>query len=393
MIRVIHHMCQPWLYKKSECRLCVDACPVAQCIQFVDKIQVDNEKCISCGICTTICPTSALVFEGLSDGELFDRLKTSQVEGSLLFGCTLGQNETDRSMTARSGTLPSGKVTPINLPCLAILKEAHLAALILSGIEEVYLDLSLCSGCTLTQGRNTIDMKIMDETSSAEKTKKGRRVKVKEIVPGPEYSRREMFFFLKQKAGEKAKERVFGRNNNGTETVIEEQGMPERRMVLVDALKDESIGLDPTARLIEGTFPAHNAGILETCTMCGKCEAFCPTGAFKSVEGDGEVTIEFRMNYCMGCYQCKELCPEGAIYYEEEMELERLAKSDGDGLKALIKRQRLECTKCRRKYFPEVHLDGCPSCKKKKGLDERIGQFLYGKAWDKEKTVSGKDIT
>jgi formate hydrogenlyase subunit 6/NADH:ubiquinone oxidoreductase subunit I len=121
--------------------------------------------------------------------------------------------------------------------------------------------------------------------------------------------------------------------------------------------------------------------------MCGRCEAFCPTGALKTAKGDGEVALEFRMSRCMGCNECRELCPEGAIYYEDEIELERLVDS---GVKTLMKRQLVDCPKCPQKFFPELNPDGCPNCKRKRGLDDRIGRLMFGEAWEKEKTAFGR---
>jgi ferredoxin len=339
-------------------------------------------------------------------------LNTPPVEGSLLLGCTLGPDETVRSGTLRSATPRPKQKNSINLPCLAILKEAHLAALILSGVEEIHLDLTRCSGCSLAKGRDTIDaavkqaralldklgrkdrIKVIDEPppdeKGAKKGRKGRRAKVKEITPGPEYSRRELFSFLKDKAGEKAQERVFGHGHN-PETVAREVGMTERRAVLVGALKGAFEDTDPPARLEEGTFPVHNLGILDKCTMCVRCEAFCPTGAVKTAENDeGEVSIEFRMNLCMGCYECKELCPEGAMYYAGKIELERLLT---EGARTLVKRQRVRCTECHKNFYPELHPNGCPGCKRKGALDDRIKSLIFGGAQGEEDTtLPGKGI-
>ncbi len=75
MIKVIHTRCQPWLYKNAKCRLCIDACPIQDCIGFKENaVSVDKDICIGCGICTNVCPASALVFENLSDRELLQRL-------------------------------------------------------------------------------------------------------------------------------------------------------------------------------------------------------------------------------------------------------------------------------------------------------------------------------
>lgn len=410
MIKVIHHMCQPWLYKKSRCRRCIEACPVEDCIRFEgDSVSVDDEKCIGCGICTNACPSGALVFEELSDGELWNRLNAGTEAGGIHFGCTLRPEDTPPAAT--TGTLEPGQATHLNLPCLAILKEAHLAALILKGVEKIYLDMTGCTTCSLGQGKKAIEASvaharaIVDKagcegrielvyeppTDGARGGKGGKKksAKAKQIVAAPEYSRRELFTFLKDKAGEKAAEKVLGPKSteNETEEVDLEKLMPEARALLVGALNE--MDPRPAARLAEGTFPVHNVGVRDTCTMCGRCDVFCPTGALESVEGKGEVALEFRMDRCVGCHDCKELCPEGAIYYHPEIELERFVE---EGAEQLVKMQSLKCPKCRNTFFPELHPDGCPRCKKLNKMDNLIGRTLYGQGWDKDKTVFGKDI-
>ena len=47
----------------------------------------------------------------------------------------------------------------------------------------------------------------------------------------------------------------------------------------------------------------------ETCTLCGACQAVCPTEAITL----GEVAVRVNAEACCGCGACVEVCPKGAI--------------------------------------------------------------------------------
>lgn len=391
MINVIPDRCQPWRYKKAECRLCLEACPVDGCISFADNaISVNNEVCMDCGICTTVCPTGVLSLDGLNDRELLERLEAGAKGKGLFLACSLGPDK--RELLPDSVAADSSFV---KLPCLAILKESHLAALALSGVSEIALDCGDCPRCSFRDGKKTIEktvscakallsgigreerIKIQDAPAgNAPKgyglPGKNKRKKINDIVPGPVYSRRELFTFFKDKAGEKAKEKLF-QSAGPAEEVFESEEMPQRRTILVSALKKAGPPAKPALR--EGEFPVHQLGISKDCVMCARCDAFCPTGALKRVEGDGEVSIGFQMNLCAGCYQCREFCPTGAIYYQEEIGLDLIFKGTAV---TLMKKDVSECPGCGRPFLPDVDRGGCPVCAKRQALDKKIFSVLFG---------------
>jgi formate hydrogenlyase subunit 6/NADH:ubiquinone oxidoreductase subunit I len=326
--------------------------------------------------------------DGLSDGELYTLLQPNTGDHSLIFCCSLGQLEINKNQPfhqACHGDFQNPELsTLIKLPCLSILKESHLVAISLSGVDRVYLDISRCRGCFIQRGKKTIENTVsyaqnlltaigygdritLSYTPVRRPTKnfKRKRLKTKNIKAFPEYSRREFFSLLRGKAGETIAE--YSAHNE----------VPEKRAVLVEALKifNEGEGFF-SIHINEGTFPIHQVEAGKGCTLCYSCELFCPTGALKRMEGDGEVRIDFQMSLCVGCYQCKELCPEGALYYRDSIDLTALIHNK---VKTIMRKAKKDCPQCGRSYFPGDVLDECPTCRKRKDLDKRIFALLTGK--------------
>ena len=149
MIEYLPHRCPPWLYKEAECRLCVNCCP-QECVEFKDGgIGINEDLCTGCGICTTACPSGALTMHGFSDRDLLERLKdnTQGIE-TFVFSCSSG--DVSKKVKLRKDSCL------IKVPCVGILKEAHMVALFLSGGREVWLR-SSCEDCSSVQGRELIN--------------------------------------------------------------------------------------------------------------------------------------------------------------------------------------------------------------------------------------------
>ncbi|MBI5643584.1 MAG: 4Fe-4S binding protein [Deltaproteobacteria bacterium] len=394
MLNIVQDRCQPLRYGKAECRLCVEACPIDGCLSFENtSIDVKKELCSGCGICTTVCPTGALTLEGLDDAVLLGRLSDGLEKKNLFIGCHLGPGTENRDLPDPF----SSESNFVNIPCLAVLKESHLAALILSGVGRIGLDCSRCSSCAFRGAKGVIEktaryaenllaraglagrIEILETTEVLPAGSKGgfglfRKDKMKgvrKITHGPEYSRRELFSFLKSKAEALAAERALGRHTE-KEKLLENCAVPQRRSILLEALKAaDARELGP---IKDGEFPIRQIGIGEKCVMCRRCDAFCPTGALKRVQTEGEVSIEFRTALCMGCHQCMEFCPAGAIFYEEEIDLGSLYS---DEAKVIMRKQVVNCPGCSKPFIPEIEKDGCPECWKKKRLEDNILSIIF----------------
>ena len=376
-INVILDRCQRWRYNRAECSLCLKACPIEDCIQFNDDrtININNETCLTCGICTAECPANALTIDGLTGSDLWEKLRSD--EKILVFACTLSKNDNDiqAGRQAYRYDLPeSASLKMTTLPCLSVLDESYLASLILSGAEKIYLDLSPCEDCRIEQGRWIIQKKISSARSllsalghsgviltDIPKTRtsgdKAKGINVKNISPGKGYSRRELF-----------KNLIGSRGDNPP---IINNELPDNRKILLDAITGHERASLST--LNEGEFPVHQLSINENCNQCYSCELFCPTGALKRVEDDEEVRIDFRASLCMGCYQCRELCHRDAIQYRELISLEDLIT---DKTETLIRKTMQNCSICGKLYISENSGDVCLKCMKKERVERDIMSIL-----------------
>ncbi len=405
MLNIIQDRCQPLRYAKAECRLCVEACPVDGCLSFENgTIIVKKDLCPGCGVCTAVCPTGALSLKGLDDAVLLERLKEGLEKKDLFIGCSLGPGAENRGLP-ESFSPGSDSVA---LPCLAVLKESHLAAIVLSGAGRISLDCSRCSSCAFHGAKEVIGktaqyaenlLKSMNRAGRIEVLEvmpggsksgsglfgKGKKKGVRKITHGPEYSRRELFTFLKGRAAALAAESTTGRNIE-REEVLENSAAPQRRMILLEALR--AANPPASGAIKDGGFPVRQIGINEKCVMCRRCGAFCPTGALNRAETKGEVRIEFSAALCMGCCQCKEFCPVGAIFYEEEVGLESLKS---DSAKVIMKRETVNCPGCSKPFMPEMDKGGCPECGKKKRLEDNILSIIFSNT-DKGKQAKKEAI-
>ncbi|MBI5682528.1 MAG: 4Fe-4S binding protein [Deltaproteobacteria bacterium] len=420
MINFTPDRCQSWLYKKADCRLCVEACPVEGCISFKDsQLIVKAEECVGCGVCTTVCPTSALEMEGLTDRELLSRLmaalpenttsitpqpaiRNPQSEIFLTIGCSLGSKD------SKSAICNLQSAIFINLPCLAILKESHLISLVLSGTRNIYLDLTRCGDCSFKHGRKTIektmsyassllgamgyedrlqtsDFRLQTPDQNQNKKsilsfRKNKKNNIKTITPEPEYSRRELLHFFREKAVEKAVERVVGKTNRKKGGGKKAGDVPERREILLEILGKEK-NIVQSNQIKDGSFPVHSIRIDDDCTLCNDCNLFCPTGALAKVEQKaetddetGEVRLDFNMSLCMGCEQCAELCPEDAMSLVKDINLSDFASGS---VQTLFSKVSKKCPSCNRVFYPEDGMEGCLICKKRKDSDDMFFNAIF----------------
>jgi len=63
--------------------------------------------------------------------------------------------------------------------------------------------------------------------------------------------------------------------------------------------------------------------IRDGCTLCGRCDWACPTGAIHL--GEGGATLEIRDSQCTGCGLCASACPERVLSIQPLAPLQRRA--------------------------------------------------------------------
>ncbi|MGC8558113.1 MAG: 4Fe-4S dicluster domain-containing protein [Nitrososphaeria archaeon] len=108
------------------CTICQDSCPYgALSIDKKSGIGINYEKCTSCGLCVSACPTSAIQFPSVSQQSIYD---LSQTEGKKVISCYKDQGDS------------------VKLPCIAMLSAEDVVALRSSG--ELVIK---CPGCELSK--------------------------------------------------------------------------------------------------------------------------------------------------------------------------------------------------------------------------------------------------
>lgn len=60
-VLIMAQRCSPVRNRNSKCDRCVAICPIDETITIEkNNLLIDFERCVSCGACTTACPTNAL---------------------------------------------------------------------------------------------------------------------------------------------------------------------------------------------------------------------------------------------------------------------------------------------------------------------------------------------
>ncbi len=374
-IEILKHRCQPFLYRRSGCRLCIEACPQG-CITFPqDSPSIDEEKCTSCGICTSACPSGAFRVKGFDDIALWERLK-GLTEGKEYVVLTCSNEEEVRSARLKRGSALVG------FSCVGLIKDAHILGLFLSGVKGVTIR-KACKDCTSPQGSKVVlrtveNVKTLLEALGVEgeisltpdlpEVEEGVVVDMERIESKPHYSRREFLSLFRDRVKdlkEELEEDEEEEDEYQEVRFLPDEDLPEGRRLLINLLKGGERGLEAT--LERGSYPIYEMEIDDRCTLCNICDLFCPTGAINRVDEDKGVRIDFTPAFCVSCYQCEDLCPEGTLHARHGVPLGNLVR---DEAVTLHSRDKMPCSSCGKLFLPRGEETVCMSCDKKRKREE-----------------------
>lgn len=332
--------------RNASCRKCEAAC-VARCIEVgQNSLSLNADACVNCGACIAVCPTGALVGLDPVDEDLVSDTvaacaRAAERAGSdrhpVVLACAraAARRESDRSLHGTVACL--GRVSEATLLSLARASDAEAPIVLVDGTCSTcrYGAVSplvdeACEGAYALSEAFGAPVSIERASSFPEAVLLGPKRK------GDSLRGRERRSLMKdasrlatsvaKTAAEKAIADALHQRKPGEPTLRERlRANPhgvlptfsaERNLTLLDTLC-ELAPVEPDRDGPAGPLDTRLFGDvtidLETCTGCGMCAMFCPTGALRFSEvvehpEEGMRYLEFQAADCVQCQLCADVC-------------------------------------------------------------------------------------
>lgn len=255
---------------------------------------VDSEVCTGCMLCVAACPADGFLDSDASFLAVLAGLQT--VDGFPVLGCSM---EPESNAHER-------------LSCLGMLAEEHLAALAVFLPKGIQLNAGRCGDC--------VNAFILAEL-------KDRITRTNSLLPGEHTDRlilvekTEQLSFREPSLDRRAFFRDVGRDlaTAAASLILSESERPalprvKKQIPLKRKLASDVAQLLPV--LARERFLAefhHELRFEDTCTLCPRCAAVCPTGALERKPEGCSWQMVFNGPLCTGCGLCADFCPHEAV--------------------------------------------------------------------------------
>ncbi len=339
----------------SDCRACVEACPV-EAIAIADGEIAVEESCIACGRCAAVCPTEALAVEG--------------------FEIARPRDNTSIEIECASAPRDDGAAQARRVPCLQGVSVNHLLAWTLhTGAAVNVVERGCCTGCKGEDERAPLRDAVAETAALMAETGLPERLRPRVVEGARQRAKRTNAPAANAIAGGSATRRGFlgalARSTAAHASIFEDEaGEPpapshgrrtpdaflaarRRRLALLRSLIERHVEGALPARL----FPAVSIGA--DCSDHALCAALCPTDALTRHDDGATRGIDFDPERCIACGDCERACPSQAIALSGE----------GGGFEGPLIRHALEnCQDCGRRFAAVSGEHRCQACRKSQAL-------------------------
>ncbi|WP_457596739.1 4Fe-4S binding protein [Hydrogenimonas sp.] len=374
--------------KFSECRKCVEACPVETLTIAENNLPAFTPSaCVDCGGCLGACPTEAFSLKDFDTTHFFFDFLEKE----------------DEAISCRR-----------NVPCAAVLGAEHLLAMALLRDRRVVVDVGHCQSCPY---REPLYEKIVAAVEEAnyllEAIESPKRVAMEPLALEEEgvqkeegYDAHDRRAFLQRLSlkGALATKKAFDEAVEGAEDALKtheidlaavakmrKKELPDRRKMLFVALKRAPRpSLYHTIAEGDISFASQKFIDIDTCTACQMCYRICPTGALSSDPKNSRIYFDAMM--CVKCRACHDTCEPQSLRLQPTFELKEFFEPTQ---RLLAKFAMVRCDECGI-HFPSVRGERtCPRCAVEEeealelwGLEERDGVVVFRQ--ESDETEKGK---
>jgi ferredoxin len=323
-------------YLYNDCSHCIDICPSNAFHLVRNKLTLFENECTECAGCIGGCPSEALTIENFDPNAYIQDFHI--------------RDDEEKIISCKKET-----------PCLAVFDSHHLITMALDSNENITCDIAHCEGCTLNI-ENKLETRIRDNITLTNtflnEVGLTKIVQTNEALPQEENNKRALF----RKAFNVAKESVIVDEEAPQEVIAPTlqnrlniaTTLPLKVKLLSEALQRNITNFTTTKFESKHPIFINKTISFESCTNCGDCTQFCPTGALFST--DDKLGIIFTSTKCIGCAICDDICKTDAITTKESYDLVDIAYSRSH---ELVRYEMVMCHECR---CPYPYRGGDPIC-------------------------------
>ena len=341
-VYVVQERCAAVRHRNASCRECVEACAAHAIKVESNTLTVNASACTSCGACTAICPTEALIPVFPPDRELAQVLHASALanDGLAVVACARAASKRVADPERHA-----------QVACLGRMEESMLVDAVAHGATCVVLVDGNCATCKYGAVSQAVDDACGYANLMLEATESPARVERASAFPAEllvdevegKFGSTRRGFLTEAAASMKETATTAARA-----TVEAELGVRRQEKPITERLRAGEDGTLPQMRMMrhetalnaldalgvaaDGVLPSRMFASLDidvdTCIACGMCAVFCPSGALKrdpAEKPSAQVRyLEFSAADCVQCGLCADVCWKNSISIDPNVSLSEL---------------------------------------------------------------------
>ncbi|MBN2816728.1 MAG: 4Fe-4S binding protein [Campylobacterales bacterium] len=357
MLSLVSGACVRSLSVESECNKCELSCPTSAIVVGKPLPSINFSACVTCGACTSVCPSEALKLDEFDATNFFFDFIESEEN---LLSCKK------------------------NVPCIAALSVEHIISMAVLK-QELIFDMGHCGSCEIAHKCKEQIISSYEEASYLlEAMENNATIKLENVAyeEQREADRREFLNAINLKTVGKVKQNFEEEVQKASDELVEHtlqkediallkrKVIPDRRKIFFTAIKRvEKPSQFHIVDAKEVSFTSQKLMNEEACTACQMCYRVCPTGALSSNVKNSK--IDFDPFLCVKCHICHDVCAPDAITLSGSYNVKEFFEPEVQNLVTFSVRR---CDECNVLFSTNGSERLCYRCK----IEEEEARELWG---------------